>query len=108
MWGYQPHFRFQFESLMNNAMKELGVPESEAECLLVGAKIPGRENPNDVCVEPEDGKWPIDLFEGLLDFIEAEVADHPLHNMYYGDERACGTSPRISAGTLSAWLFKRC
>ena len=93
MWGYQPHFRLRFESLMNNAMKELGVPESGSECLLVGAKIPGRENPNDVCVEPEDGKWPIDIFEGLLDLIEAEVADHPLQNTYYGDEPSMRDKP---------------
>ena len=93
MWGYQPHFRLQFESLMNNAMKELGVPESRAECLLVGARIPGRRNPNGVCVEPEEGKWPIDLFDGLLDLIEAEVADHPLQNIFYGDEPSMRYKP---------------
>lgn len=86
MWGYQPHFRLRFESCMNNVMEELGVPETGAECLLVGEKITGGENPNDVCVEPEDGKWPIHLFDGLLDMIEEEVADHPLQNMFYGDE----------------------
>ena len=93
MWGYQPHYRFQFESLMNSVLKALGVPESGAECFLIGTKIPGRPNPNGVCVEPEDGKWPIDLFDGLLDLIEAEIADHPLQKRFYGDEPSMREKP---------------
>ena len=92
---------------MNNVMKELGIPKTGAECLLVGAKIPGRQNRNSVCVEPEDGKWPIDLFDGLLDAIETEVTDHPLQNIFYGDEPSMRDSPRISVGTPSAQLFRR-
>ena len=61
MWGYQPHFRAQFEICMNNVMNELGVFHAGAECLLVGARIPERQNPNSVCVEPEDGKWAVSL-----------------------------------------------
>ena len=86
MWGYQPHFRLQLELLANQVIAELGVPDSGTECLLVGIKIPGRENPNYVCIEPEDGKWSVDLFDGILDSIEAEVNRHPLQNVFYGDE----------------------
>ena len=86
MWSYQPHFRFEVESRMNSVMEEFGVSEAGAQCLLVGARIPGHQNPHGVCVEPEDGKWPINLFDGLLDVIEAEVANHPLQNVFYGDE----------------------
>ena len=93
MWGYQPHFQYGVESCINNVMKELGGPETGAECLLVGAKVPGRPNQNDVCIELEDGKWPIDLFDGLLDGIEAEVAKHPLRNMIYGDEPSMRDKP---------------
>ncbi len=93
MWGYQPHYRICFESLMNNVLKELGVPGPGVDCLLVGAKIPGRQNPNDICVEPEDGKWPVDLFDGLLDLIEAEVTDHPLQKMFYTDEPSMRDKP---------------
>ena len=85
MWGYQPHFQSQFERLMDKVMNTLGVPESGVECLLVGARIPGRQNPHGVCVEPEDGKWKVDLFDGLLDLIEEEVATHPLRNIVYTD-----------------------
>ena len=85
MWRYQEHFRICFENLMNDVMKELGIPEPGVECLLVGAKIPGCQNLNDVCVEPEDGKWPVELFDGLLDEIEKEILNHPLRNIFYGD-----------------------
>ena len=93
MWGYQPHYRLQFESLINSVLKALGVPKPGAECLLIGAKIPSRSNPNSVCIEPEDGKWPLDLFDGLLDLIEAEITDHPLQNMFYGDEPSMQDKP---------------
>lgn len=86
MWAYQPHFRISFKNLMNRVLSALGASEPGAECLLVGAQIPGRQNPNGVCVEPEDGKWDIDLFDGLLDLIEEEVAGHPLQNMFYTND----------------------
>ena len=86
MWGYQPHFRRSFEYSMNEVMEELGVSEAGAECLLVGARRPCRQNPSGVCVEPEDGKWPVDLFDALLDLIDTEVARHPRRNMFYTHE----------------------
>ena len=93
MWPYQPHFRLRLEMRMNSVLKELRVPDPGAECLLVGAKIPGRENPNDVCVEPEDGKWPLSPFDGLLDAIEVEVANHPSRNVFYSDEPSMRDKP---------------
>ena len=86
MWGYQPHFRSQFEHQANRVMEELRVSSAAVECLIVGARRPGHDNPNDVCVEPEDGKWDPSLFDGLLGSIEAEVDRHPLQNVAYGDE----------------------
>ena len=93
MWGYQPHYRFQLEYDINQVMKELGVPEAGAECLLVGAIIPGKQNPNAVCVEPEDDKWSLDLFDGLLDQIEIEIKQHPMQRMFYGDEPSMRDKP---------------
>ena len=78
---------------MDNVMQELGIPEPGIECLLVGAKIPGHQNRNDVCVEPEDGKWPIKLFSGLLDVIETEIEIHPLRNIRYSDEASMRNKP---------------
>ena len=68
---------------MGDVMNALGVPESGVECLLVGARIPGRQNRHSVCIEPEDGKWSVDLFDGLLGLIEEEVATHPSRNIVY-------------------------
>lgn len=85
MWGYQPHFRLQVELLMNNVLKELGVEDAGAKCLLVGTRVPDSSRPHEVCVEPEDGEWPIDLFSGLLAAVEANIKEHPDRNTFYGD-----------------------
>ena len=93
MWAYQPHFRLSFQTRVNDVLKELGVPDAGAGCLLVGARIPGRGNPNGVCIEPEDGRWPLRLFDGLLEAIETAVADHPSKNLLYGDEPSMRDKP---------------
>jgi hypothetical protein len=74
MWGYQHSLRYEVESRTNNVLKELGVVAGGVECLLVGARRPGSNNANGVCVEPEDGKWSLGLFDGLLAAIEAQIA----------------------------------
>lgn len=78
---------------MNDVLTSLGVTDSGAECLLVGARIPERQNLNAVCVEPEDGKWNIDLFDGLLGLIEDEVINHPSQNIFYGDAPSMQDKP---------------
>ena len=93
MWGYQPHFRRQFKYLANNVVEQLGIQTPGAECLLVGARIPGRENRNDVCLEPEDGQWPLAMFNGLLDLVETEVDRHPLQKVVYGDAPSMRDKP---------------
>lgn len=93
MWPYQHHFRWNIEYLMNAVLETLGVTEFRAECLLIGVRIPNRQNPNDVCVEPEDGKWPIKLFDGLLDSVKVEVSNHPMQEMLYTDEQSMRDKP---------------
>jgi len=93
MWGYQVYYRVVVQLRMNNVLEELGVAGAGAECLLVGAKIPGESKPYEVCVEPEDGKWPLAIFDGLLTAIESEVRDHPLRNIWYGDEPSMRDKP---------------
>lgn len=85
MWGYQPHFRISVEYVAREVMKALGA-EVDVTALLVGARRPGHENRNDVCVEPEDGKWPLALFDGLLSSIEDIYSKHELQGVIYGDE----------------------
>ena len=93
MWGYQPLFRLEFELRMNAVLLELGIAEAGAECLLVGARKPESEKQNEVCVEPEDGKWELELFDGLLGAIEQQIATHPLRNIRYGDEPSMRDKP---------------
>lgn len=93
MWGYQQHYRNEFEILINKVLKELGIYEAGAECLLVGYRIPGYSVPNEVCVEPEDGKWPLDLFQDLQVSIKEEVAKHPEQGAYYTHEPTMRDQP---------------
>lgn len=93
MWGYQPHFRFHFEYLMNSVMKELGVEDAGGKCLLVGAKVPDAKVDHDVCVEPEDGPWPVALFAELPAAIDKYVDNHPLRDIFYGDEPSMRDKP---------------
>ena len=62
MWGYQPHFRVCVELVAREVFKALGATV-DVTALLVGARRPGHENRNDVCVEPDDGQWPLAIFE---------------------------------------------
>ncbi|CAD0358760.1 hypothetical protein CFBP498_42910 [Xanthomonas hortorum pv. vitians] len=92
MWGYQASYRIHIQILARNVLKKLGAP-ADAELLLVGARRPGSENANQVCVEPEDGKWQLSLFEGLLDSVESTYQSHRLQNMFFGDEPSMRDKP---------------
>jgi hypothetical protein len=92
MWGYQDTYRIHIRSLVRNVLKELGAPP-EAEVILVGARSPDSTNPNPVCVEPEDGKWPIRLFDGLLESIESTYRGHDLQTMFYSDASSMRDKP---------------
>lgn len=93
MWGYQSHYRADVELRMNNVLKELGALDTDAKCLLVGVRMPGKDKPNEVCVEPEDGEWRLGLFADLPGAVEVEIEGHPLQNMGYGDEPSMRDKP---------------
>lgn len=92
MWGYQASYRIHIQILVRDVLKRLGAP-ADAEVLLVGARRPGSTNPNPICVEPEDGKWKLSLFEGLLDSVESNYQNHRLQNMFFGDEPSMRDKP---------------
>jgi hypothetical protein len=94
MWGYQSHFRINIESKAESIFEALGV-SVDIKALLVGARKPGSSNPNPVCVEPEDGQWSVELFDGLLDSIETEYDNHDLQNMFYGDRPSMERKPEV-------------
>lgn len=92
MWGYQSHYRIQIQRLARDVLKRLGAP-SEAEVILVGARSPNSDNRNPVCIEPEDGKWPLSLFDDLIDSIEVTYNNHKMQNLYFGDAPSMRDKP---------------
>lgn len=94
MWGYQPHFRSRLKSRSKEIFTQIGVSIA-ADVLLVGARAPNNKNSNPVCIEPEDGEWPLTLFSGLLDAIEDMVSKHDLQNIFYGDEQSMRDKPEV-------------
>ena len=94
MWGYQPHYRILLEVRAKEILKLVGA-DAEPKVLLVGARIPKNNNPNPVCVEPEDGEWPLSLFTGLLESIEVLVKGHRLQGIFYGDEASMRDKPEV-------------
>lgn len=94
MWGYQPHYRAMLEHQAKDIFTQLGV-EVVPKVLLVGARAPHKSNHNPVCVEPEDGEWPITLFSGLLESVEDIVQHHDLQNVIYGDEPSMRDKPEV-------------
>ncbi len=94
MWGYQPHFRISVQNLAREVMKELGV-SVDAITLLVGVRRPGSTNRNPVCVEPEDGNWPLSLFDGLLESVEDLYSKHELQSVFFGDAPSNQDKPEM-------------
>lgn len=107
MWGYQEYYRISVDSLAENVFKVLGV-STKPKALVVGACRPESKNRNKVCVEPEDGEWSIDLFDGLLDNIEEIYKNHPKQNLFYSnDEVATREKPeRMRRDSVSSAVGK--
>ncbi|WP_442777612.1 hypothetical protein ACQUGU_12340 [Acinetobacter baumannii] len=93
MWAYQESFRRLSQLLIQDVLKELGA-EGNAEVFLVGARAPESTNKNEVCIEPEDGKWSLSIFEGLLDSIESIYDNHRLQSMAFGDQASMRDKPK--------------
>lgn len=92
MWGYQQHFRSRLGSRAKGVLQSLGIPLIP-KVLLVGTRRPGSDDRNAVCVEPEDGEWPVTMFDGLVESVEKVIARHPLQSMFYGDEPSMREKP---------------
>lgn len=92
MWGYQESYRISLQSLVRNVLSKLGVMD-DAYVLLVGVRAPGGSNPHPVCVEPEEGRWPLALFEDLPNDVESKYKGHRLQNMFYSDAPSTKDKP---------------
>jgi len=92
MFPYQHHFRTGVQMLVDYVLRSMGANAS-ARVFVVGARAPDANARHDVCIEPEEGEWSREPFEGLLPKIEATVRDHPMQNMFYGDEASMQDKP---------------
>lgn len=84
MWAYQQHFRIGFECRARAVLGRL-VPGIEPEALLLGVRVPDSKDPNEVCVEPEDGDFDPTKFALLASRAEAILQNHPQKNLMFGD-----------------------
>lgn len=95
MWGYQVFYRRMLELHAKNVFKKIGL-DITPKVLLVGVLAPGQDNVNPICIEPEDGEWPLNLFDNLLDSIESTIKAHPQQNVFYSnDERSTRDKPEV-------------
>jgi len=107
MWGYQPHFRLAVELRAKRVFELLGA-ETEPKVFLVGLRRPGRGSGHPVCIEPEDGEWPLAIFDDLDNQIERAIPDHPQQQMFYTDEPTMREKPeRIRRLTITEEIKRR-
>ncbi len=92
MWGYQPHFRFSLEYRAKRVFQLLGA-DIEPRVLLVGLRRLELATGHPVCLEPEDGPWPLSLFDGLNEQVEVAIPAHPMQQMFYSDEATMREKP---------------
>jgi hypothetical protein len=84
MWGYQQHFASTLRHHAEDVFRELGV-SLKPDVLLVGVLKPEAAG-HPVCVEPEDGKWELSLFDAIPGEFPKTIKNHRLQTMMYGDE----------------------
>lgn len=89
IWGWQEHFRINLEHLATHVFKEIGI-KAEPVVLLVGVRREGVEDAHPVCIEPENGRWTLDIFAELSAAIEQKQREHLDCNLFH-------THPRIMA-----------
>src|SRR5579875_1882029 len=92
MWGYQPHFAHTLARQAEKVFAELGI-DLEPDVMLVGLLKPGLKDKHPVCIEPEEKKWPIEIFSNLTRRFAEIEATHPLQNMFYGDAPSMADKP---------------
>ena len=87
MWGYQEHFRFSLRYDTEKVLEKIGLYGVDFEVLLVGVLSSDSENTYPICIEPEDGKWDLEIFSNIIEDVEQEIENHPLKNMFYSNDQ---------------------
>ncbi|AMS43252.1 diadenylate cyclase [Aminobacter aminovorans] len=92
MWGYQSHFRLSLEHLARRVFELIGA-EIEPKVLLVGLRRADLSTGHPVCIEPEDGEWPLTLLDRIVDEVNEAIPNHPMQRMFYGDDISMREKP---------------
>ena len=103
MWGYQEHFRSSLKFNTEKVLEKIGLYEVGLEVLLVGVLASNCKNRYPICIEPENKKWDLKIFDSLIEDIEKEKEHHPLKNIFYSnDEQGMREKPeRIKRDSIS-------
>ncbi len=92
MWGYQPHFQKSIEDRADKVFAKFGIT-LPVKAILVGIRVSEVLEDHPVCVEPEQGEWDLSLFSRCHERAVEIYADHPEHQMFYGDESTMRDKP---------------
>jgi DisA bacterial checkpoint controller nucleotide-binding len=107
MWAYQDTYRIRLRSFAKRTLEQFA-PDLQPDVLLVGALAPDTGHDYPVCIEPEDEDWDVAVFEGLEERIRALDADHPNHNVVYGDEASNRERPsQIRSSAVRSAVLER-
>ncbi|WP_335968402.1 hypothetical protein [Acinetobacter bereziniae] len=109
MWGYQEHFNFSLRYETKSILNSIGIDDVEPETFLVGIRSSVLSNNHfPICIEPEDGKWVLSLFDNFSIILQSETDNHPLKNIFYSnDEESMREKPeRIHREAISSTVKK--
>lgn len=95
MWGYQQHFNHSLKYNIQNLLETIGIDDIELDTFLVGIRSPELSDEGfPICIEPENGKWNLSIFDNFCERLSNEIENHPLKNMFYSnDKRATREKP---------------
>ncbi|CAJ3721321.1 Uncharacterised protein [Burkholderia pseudomallei] len=92
MFAYQHQVKWTLGWQTAKVFVKLGL-DIEVDAILIGVRRPESSARHAVCIEPEDGIWKQDMFDGLLDAVESTISDHPAQNLFYSDRRSMEEKP---------------
>jgi len=106
MWAYQDSYRVSIQMLAQDVLAELGA-EANATAFVVGVRTPESKNHNPVCIEPEDDKWSLSIFNDLLESVELAYKNHHLQDMFFDDRASMRDKPEwMRQGAVSSEIAK--
>jgi len=92
MWSYQRAFKQAMQYRATELLRSIA-PALQPKALLVGVKNTDNPDGYPVCLEPEDGEWMPQMYADCAQRAEKIYAQHPDHNLFYGDEARTRDKP---------------